>query len=178
MAKSPLCSTEFSQHQRRRWSEKVRKVWRTDSTLHTRHKRHHKNQPEITSGWWHLLSNSFDDLKKRQDIIGITKHSIVGGGGLQHKMLHFCKAGATIKDYKTESQCNTGVIYRDTAVIVISSQWSAVRYLAICKHLKDSLLTSSCTKASESSYIYIWTIQWINRLNFFTQSCIILMFTY
>lgn len=41
---------------------------------------------------------------------------------LQHKMLHFCKAGATIKDYKTESQCNTGVIYRDTAVIVISSQ--------------------------------------------------------
>lgn len=54
-------------------------------------------------------------------MIGITKHSIVGAG-LQHKMLHFCKAGATIKDYKKESQCNTGVIYRDTAVIVISSQ--------------------------------------------------------
>lgn len=60
--KWPLCSTEFSQHQCRRWSEKARKVWWTDWT---RHKRRHKNQPEITSGWWHLLSNSFDDLKKK-----------------------------------------------------------------------------------------------------------------
>lgn len=101
---------------------------------------------------------------KGQDNIGITQHETDPNRvhrkemrGLMSVRCHiFVRGLVQGSDNLTSSQCNMNVIIqRYCYYIHLSSNWLAVHwYLALCKHLKVLLLTSSCTKASNTITVY------------------------